>query len=102
MDGLGSVAHGERVHFRAKADELDNQIAFCLVVEVAHFAGVEFSIRTSDVGKVSRTYLAEIECVSIVRARVYLFGQVFHKEVKEKRVGVRVQHSDSLTEGVFE
>ena len=39
-DRLGSVAHGERVHFRAQADELDDRIALVLVLEVAHFSGV--------------------------------------------------------------
>ena len=48
------------------------------------------------------TYLAKVEGVSEVRACVYLFCQVFHKTVKEERVGVGVQHSDSLTEGVVE
>ena len=48
------------------------------------------------------TYLANVEGVSHVRARVYLICQAFHEEVKEERVGVRVQHSDSLTEGGFQ
>ena len=39
-DGLGCVAHGEQVHLRAQANELDDQIALGLVLEVAHFSGV--------------------------------------------------------------
>ena len=39
-DGLGCVAHGLRVHFRAQTDELDDRIALGLVLEVAHFSGV--------------------------------------------------------------
>ena len=48
------------------------------------------------------TYLAKVEGVSKMRARGYLFCQIFNEEVKEERVGVRVEHSDSLTEGVFQ
>ena len=48
------------------------------------------------------TYLAEVEGVSEVRARVDLLCQVLHEEVKEERVGISVQHSDSFTEGVFQ
>ena len=47
------------------------------------------------------TYLAKVEGVSKMRARVYLFCQVFSEYVKEERDGVRVEHSESLTEGVF-
>ena len=61
-----------------------------------------FAFSTSEIGKVIRIYLAEIKPVSEVRARVDLLGQVFHKEVEKERVGVRVQHSDSLTDGVFQ
>ena len=39
-DRLGCVAHGERVHFRAQADELDDRIALGLVLEVAHLSAV--------------------------------------------------------------
>ena len=39
-DGLGCVAHGERVHLRAQADELDDWNAFGLVLEVAHLSGM--------------------------------------------------------------
>ena len=35
MDGLGCVAHVERVHLRALADELDDRILLGLVLEVA-------------------------------------------------------------------
>ena len=48
------------------------------------------------------TYLTKVEGVLEIRARVDPFCQVFHKEVKKKRVGVNVEHSDSLTEGVFQ
>ena len=48
------------------------------------------------------TCLAKVEGVSKMRARVYLFCQVFNKELKEERVGFRVEHSNSLTEGVFQ
>ena len=44
------------------------------------------------------TYLAEIESVSEVRARVNLLRQVIHEEVQEERVGIGVQHSDPLAE----
>ena len=33
-NGLGCVAHCERVHFRAQANELDNRIPFGLIFEV--------------------------------------------------------------------
>ena len=36
-----------------------------------------------------------------MRARVYLVCQVFHKKVKEERIGVNVKLSDSLYEGVI-
>ena len=101
-DGLGCVAHGERVHFRANANELDYRIPFGLVFEVAHFSGVKISMTTSKVRKVAITNLAKVDGVSEVRARVYLFCQVCHKQVKEERVGVGVKHLDSLTEGVFQ
>ena len=32
----------------------------------------------------------------------FLFSQAFHEEVKEERVGVSVEHSDSFIENVFE
>ena len=57
---------------------------------------------TFEVSKVAITILAQFEGVSEVRALVYLFSQVFHKELKENRVGVGVKHSDLLTEGAFE
>ena len=57
---------------------------------------------TSEIRKVVITNLAKVEGVSEVRARVYLFSQVYHKEVKEERVGVGVKHSEFLTEGVFQ
>ena len=47
------------------------------------------------------TYLAKVDGVSEVRARVNLFGEFFHKKVKEELVGFRVKHSDSLTKCVF-
>ena len=31
-DGLGCFAQGERVHFRAQADELDDRIALCFII----------------------------------------------------------------------
>ena len=62
-DGLGCVAHGERVHLKTQPDELDDLIALCLVLEVAHFSGLDFSISTSEVETVPRTFLAEIEGV---------------------------------------
>ena len=101
-DGLRCVAHGERVHFRTQANELDDRISFGFVFEVANISGVEISITTSEVRKVPITYLAEIESVSKVRAQVNFFGQVIHEEMKKERVGVRVQHSDFLSEDVFE
>ena len=73
-DGLGCVAHGERLHLRTQADELDDRIALGLVLEVAHFSGVKISISTSEVRKVAIIYLAKVEGVSEVRARVDLFG----------------------------
>ena len=39
-DGLKCVAHGERVHFKAKVDELDDRIALSLVLDIAHFSGL--------------------------------------------------------------
>ena len=101
-DGLGCVAHGERVHFRAQANELDGRIAFGFVCEVAHFSGVEISITMFEVRKVPITYLAKVENVSKVRARANFFGQIFHEEIKTKQVGVCVQHSDFLSESIFE
>ena len=53
---------------------------------------------TSEVRKVPITYLAEIESVSEVRARVNLLRQVIHEEVQEKQVGIGVQHSHPLAE----
>ena len=49
-----------------------------------------------------RTYLAEVEAVSVMRACVNLLRQVFHEEVKEERVGIGVDHSDLLSEFVFQ
>ena len=63
---------------------------------------MEISITTSEVRKVPITYLAKIESVSKVRARVNFFGQVFDEEMKKERVGVCVQHSDVLSKGVFD
>ena len=48
-----------------------------------------------------RTYLAEVEGVSEVRARVDLLCQVLHKEVQKEGVRVCVKHSDSLTKGLI-
>ena len=93
-DGLWCVAHGERGHFGTLANDLDDRITFGFVFEVAHIFSVEISITTSEVRKVPITYLAEIESVSKVRAQVNFFGQVLQKEIKIKRVGVRVQYSD--------
>ena len=101
-DGLGCVAHGERVHFRAQANELDYRISFGLVFEVAHFYGVKISVTTSEVRKVAITNLANDDGVYKVRAPVFLYCQVFYEEVKEERVGVGVKHSESLTDGVFQ
>ena len=53
---------------------------------------------TSVVRMVPITYLAEIESVSELRARVNLLCEVIHDEVKEERVGIGVQHSDPLPE----
>ena len=39
-NGLVCFAHGERIHLRAQADELDDRIALCFVLEVADLAGV--------------------------------------------------------------
>ena len=100
-NGLGCVAHGERIHFRAEANELDYRISFGLVFELAHFSGVKISMTTSKIRKVAITNLAKVEGVTL-RARVYLLCQVFHEEVKETRVGVGVKHLDSLAEGVFQ
>ena len=72
--GLGCVAHDERVHFRAQANELDNRIPFCLVFKVAHFSGVKISMTTSEVRKLAITNLAKLEGVSKVSARVYVFA----------------------------
>ena len=101
-DGLGCVAHGVRVYFRAQANELDYRIPFGLVFEVAHFTGVTISMTTSEVRKVAITNLAKVEGVSKVRALVYLICKIFHQEVKEERVSVGVKHSYSLTEFVFQ
>ena len=100
-DGLWCVAHGEWVHFRTQANELNDRITFGLVFEVAHISGVEISITTSEVRMVPITYLTEIKRVSKVKAQVNFFRQVFHKEMNQERVGVRVQHSDLLSEDVF-
>ena len=84
-DRLGCVAHGERVHFRAQAYKLDDRIALGLVLDVAHFSAVYISITTSEVRKVAIINLAKVEGVLKMRARVYLFCQVFNKEVKEEK-----------------
>ena len=73
-DGLGCVAHSERVHLRAQIDEIDDRIAFDLVLEVADFAGVWIGIYTFEVKKVAITYLDKVKGVSEVRARLNLFG----------------------------
>ena len=80
---LGCVAHGERVHFRAHANKIDDRITFGLVFEIAHFFGVEISITTSEARKMLISYLAEIESVLKVRAREYLCCQIFNEEVKK-------------------
>ena len=102
MDGLGCIAHCDQVDFRAQANELDYRIPFGLVFEVAHFSGVKISMTTSEFRKVAITNLAKVEGVLKVKARVYFFCQVFHKDVKEELVGVGVKHSDSLTECVLQ
>ena len=84
MDGLGCIAHGEQVHFKAQANKLDYWIHFGLVFEVAHFSGVKISVTTFEVRKVAITNLAKIKGDSTVKSRVYFFSQVFHKEVKEE------------------
>ena len=48
------------------------------------------------------TYLAEIESVSEVKARVDLIRQVIHQEVLKERAGIGVQHSDPLAKEVFQ
>ena len=101
-NGLLCVAHGERIHFTAQANELDVRITFSIVFEVAHISGLEISITKSEVRNVPITYLAEIKSVSKVRVQDNFFGQVFNKEMKKQRVGVSVQHLDFLSEGVFE
>ena len=101
-DGLGCVSHGERVHFRAQADKLDDRSTLGLVLEVANFSGVLISITTSELKKVAITNLAKVEGVSKVRALDDFFCQVFHEEMKKERVGVRIQHSDVLSESIFE
>ena len=90
------MAHGQRVHSRAQSDK--NRLVF----EIAVFSIVIFGFSTSEVGKVPRMYLAEIECVSEMRARVDLLRQVIHEEVQEDGVGIRVQHSDPVPECVFQ
>ena len=85
-DRLGGVAHSERVHYRAQANELEYRIPFGLVFELAHFSGVNLSMTTSEVRKMAIINFAKVEGVSKVKARVYFFCQVFHKEVKEERV----------------
>ena len=98
---LGCDANGEPVHFRAQADELDDRISLGLVLEEAHLFRVEISITTSVVRKVPIFFFAEIESVSKVRAQVNFFCKVFYEDIIKERVGVRVQHSDFLSEGVF-
>ena len=44
------------------------------------------------------TYLAEIESVSKVKARVDFLCQVIYEEMQEEQVGIGVQHSDPLAE----
>ena len=39
-NGLGCVTHGERVHIRAKADELNNHFVNGLVLELAQFSSI--------------------------------------------------------------
>ena len=78
-DGLGCVARGKHIHFKAQIDKLDDQIALGLVLKVAHFFGAKFSICSSEVGKVSRTYLTKIEGIFIIKARISLFCQVFNE-----------------------
>ena len=101
-DRLRGVAHDERVHFRAQANELDYRIPVGLVFEVEHFSGVKISMTTFEVRKVAITNLVKVEGVSEVRARFYFFCQVFHEQVKEERVGVGVKHLNLLTDGVFQ
>ena len=93
-DELGCVAQGERLHLRAQANEIDDQIAFGIVYEIAHFFGVEISISTSELRKVAITYLAKVDGVSEVRPPDDLFNLFFNKTIKKKRVGVGVEHSD--------
>ena len=49
-DGLGCYAHCERVHLRAQADELDDRIALCFILEIADFFGVYSGSNTSEIG----------------------------------------------------
>ena len=39
-DGLECFAHGERIHHRAQADELDDRIALCFILELADLSGI--------------------------------------------------------------
>ena len=101
-DCLRCVAYGEQIHRKTQPTKLDYRIALCLVFEIVNFSGVELSISTSKVGIVSRTYRVEIIGVSKLRARDYLVSKDFHITVLEAHVGVCVEHSDSLTKGVFQ
>lgn len=53
-----------------QAEELNDQIAINLVVKIAKFYEVEYSVTTSEVNKMIQTYLAKINNVLKVKARV--------------------------------
>ena len=100
-DWLVRVAHGERVHFRTQTDELDDRIALGLVLEVSNLFGVENASGKSEVGKMAHTDLAEVKGVGKPTARLELLRKVLDEEVKEERVGVRVQHSYSIAKNIL-
>ena len=74
----------------SQADELDDRIALCFVLEIADLSGVYFSSSTSEIGYMPRTYHAEVEGVSEMRSRVELLRQILNNKVKEERVGIGV------------
>ena len=96
------MAHGERVHLWRQRDELDDRIVLRLVLEVAYLAGVVIASKKFEAGQMARVDIAKVDGVVKPTSRFDLFLHILHEEVKEERVGVRVQHTNTVAEGILQ
>ena len=71
----------------------------CLVLEVAHFFGLEFASSTSEVGKVIQTYFAYIKTVSKVRALVGL-AQSGVQQRSESTNGIKMEFDGNISQNI--